>query len=200
MGKSSRGSRCCHRWHSGGEKEKERGRDGRCLSSPLSLRLWTGFVFHSLMQVRKGNSLTCMRGRDGPERSRATNHLPTMRRSVMTQGGNLPEHGSCSSTLRTDSAALFIKPDMNYREWVNERPDVTSLLLAERFKDLLQHWNSSENSWSVLVIVIYHISPSNSCSCISKNSRQKGHFQTITMLIAILNSIIMRLDVNLRRF
>lgn len=145
MGKSSRGSRCCHRWHSGGEKEKERGRDGRCLSSPLSLRLWTGFVFGSLMQVRTDNNRTCMRGRHGPEHSRSTKVWPAdhaqikseikrwehslRNEAVMMQGRELTwttdEHGSCSSTVRIDSAPLFTKPDLNYREWLNERPNTT---------------------------------------------------------------------------
>lgn len=54
MGKSSRGSRCCHRGHRGGERERETAD----VSLPLSV--WgAGFVLSSLKQVRRDNSPTC---------------------------------------------------------------------------------------------------------------------------------------------
>lgn len=157
MGKSSRGSRCCHRWHSGGEKEKERGRDGRCLSSPLSLRLWTGFVFHSLMQVRKGNGLTCMGGRDGPERSRATNDLPTMRRSVRTQGGNSPGPLINTAPARQPSGQI-----LRHYLW-----NLTWIIGSESTKGLMSHHYSQPKGLKIYYSTKIHQKTADQCLWLS---------------------------------
>lgn len=124
MGKSSRGSRCCHRWHSGGEKEKERGRDDRCPSSPLSLRLCAGFVFASLMQVRK-DSGPYLHERKGWMQKKASEMNRWGSGEDAGKGTHLDHRWTPMSTSRTNAAPSLSKPDRRYRECVSESPNVT---------------------------------------------------------------------------
>lgn len=58
------------------QRRGERGRDSRCLSTSISLSPWgAGFVFSSLKQVGRDNSLTCFSRSDATERGRMVRHL-----------------------------------------------------------------------------------------------------------------------------